>query len=111
MRHIEQEIDLVSTLPPHKQYYAAINKLKFKPKNVSWCIKDKDERILTNKTEILEQWATFYEELYSDNSSSIPVDDSTDEKCPPMLKSETRTNIKDLKRDKSSGLVIFILNM
>ena len=63
MKHIEQEIDLLSTITPHKQYYAAIKKLKSKPKNVSWGIKNKDGKILTNKTEILEQWATFYEEL------------------------------------------------
>ena len=104
MKHIEQEIDLVSTLPPHKQYYAAIKKLKSKPKNVSWGIKNKDGTILTNKTEILEQWATFYEELYSDNSSSVPVNDSSDEKLPHILKSEIRTNIKELKTGKSPGL-------
>ena len=60
-------------------------------------------KILTNKTEILEQWATFYEELYSDNSSSVPVNDS-DEKLPHILKSEIRTNIKELKTGKSPGL-------
>ena len=49
MKHIEQEIDLVSALPPHKQYYAAIKKLKSKPKNVNWGIKYKDGKILTNK--------------------------------------------------------------
>lgn len=36
--------------------------------------------------------------------NSIPVDDSSEEKLPPILKSEIRTSIKDLKPGKSPGL-------
>ena len=49
LNQIEKEIDNISTLPPHKQYYAALKKLKSKPKNISWGIQDKDGEVLTDK--------------------------------------------------------------
>ena len=55
LKQIEKNVDSLSTLPPHKQYYAALKKLKVKPKNISWGIKDPDGNLLTSKDEILER--------------------------------------------------------
>ena len=40
-----------------------MRKLKGKPKNISWGIEDNDSTILTNKDDILERWAKFYEDI------------------------------------------------
>ena len=73
LNHIEKEIDSITTLPPHKQYYAALKKLKSKPKNISWGIQDKDGEILTDKQKILERWAEFYEELYKADPCNVTM--------------------------------------
>ena len=41
--------------------------LKAKPKAIRWGIKDRNGAVLTNKDEIRERLAEFYEELYFDN--------------------------------------------
>ena len=58
LKQVEKDIDAISSLPPHKQYYAAIKRLKSKPKDISWGIKDSN--ILTDKENIIERWAEFY---------------------------------------------------
>jgi len=35
LKQIEKDVDSLSTLPPDKQYYTAIKKLKAKPKSIS----------------------------------------------------------------------------
>ena len=54
LNQVEKEIDNISTLRPHKQYYAALKKLKSTPKNISWGIQDIDGEIPTDKQKILE---------------------------------------------------------
>ena len=104
LKFTEQELDLLSKAPPHKQYYAAVRKLKTKQSTISWSIKDKNGKILTNKKQILERWAKFYEELYSDNTPDFNVDDSSEDKIPSILKSEISYAITNLKIRKSPGL-------
>ena len=104
LEHVEKQMDIINTLPPHKQYYAAIKRLKSKPKNISWGIKDKDGEILTNKTKILERWAEFYEELYKDQPNYIVIDDSQEDVIPIILRSEVEHAIKEMKPGKSPGL-------
>ena len=100
----EKQLDTLNNLPPNQQYYAAIKKLKTKPKNVSWGIKDKNGNILTNKSDILTRWAEFYENLYYDDSADTTIDDSQEEPIPPILKSEIVYAIGNLKPGKSPGL-------
>ena len=104
LKQIEDDHDSLSSLPPHKQFYAAVKKLKAKPKSISWGIKDKHGKILTNRTEILERWAEFYEELYNDTYIPTPVDDSTEDNIPPITHEEIRNAIKLLKPGKSPGI-------
>ena len=71
LKQVEEQIDGISTLPPHKQYYAAIKRLKSKQKNISWGVKNKKGEVVTDKVKILERWAEFYEELYADDPSTV----------------------------------------
>ena len=50
-----------------------MKKLKTRKRNISWGIKDKNGKILTSREEILERWATFYEELYDDPNTCAPL--------------------------------------
>ena len=104
LKQIEDDLDSLSKLPPNKQYYAAIKKLKSKPKNISWGIHDKNNKIITNKTDILERWAEFYEDLYLDASDPTSIDDSEEDQIPPILRSEIVHCISLLKSGKSAGL-------
>ena len=81
-----------------------LKKLKANPKNISWGIKDKNDNILTNKSEILDRWAEFYEQLYFDDSPNTEIDDSTEDPIPEILKSEIVHAINHLKTGKSPGL-------
>ena len=50
LKQVEKDIDAISSLPPRKQYYAAIKRLKSKPKDIiSWGIKVSNGNILTDK--------------------------------------------------------------
>ena len=87
LNQVEKDIGTISNLPPHKQYYAAIKRLKSKPKDISWGIKTKDGTILTDKESILERWAEFYEDLYKDDPSTyLEPDYSEEEAIPPILR-------------------------
>ena len=57
LKQVEEDIGAISSLPPHKQYYAGIKRLKSKPKDISWGVKDSIGNILTDKENILERWA------------------------------------------------------
>ena len=104
LKQVEEQIDVISTLPLHKQYYAAIKRLKSKPKNISWGVKNKEGEVVTDKEKILERWAEFYEELYADDPSTVNIDDSCEEAIPNFLKCEVETAINELKIGKSPGL-------
>ena len=73
INHLNDELDEISNLPPDKQFFLAMKKLKTHKRNISWGIKDKNGKILTSKEEILERWATFYEELYDDPNVCDPL--------------------------------------
>ena len=62
INQVEKDLDAIANLPPHKQYYAAIKRLKSMPKDISWGIKDESGEILTDKDSILERWEEFYED-------------------------------------------------
>ena len=83
---------MISTFPPLKLYYAAIKRLKSKPKNISWGVKNKEGEVETDTEKILERWAEFYEELY--HPSTVNIDDSNEEEIPNFLKCEVETEIK-----------------
>ena len=70
--HLNDALDEISNLPPDKQFFLAMKKLKAKRRNISWGVKDKNGKVLTSKEEILERWATFYEELYDDPNTCEP---------------------------------------
>ena len=70
---LNDDLDELSNLPPDKQFFLAMKKLKAKKRDISWGIKDKNGKILTSKEEILERWANFYEELYADPNSCEPI--------------------------------------
>ena len=67
-------------------------------------VKDKSGEILTDKDSILERWEEFYEDLYHDLSPDIDINDSEEEEIPPIIQSEVRKAIEDLKIGKSPGL-------
>ena len=104
LKKIEDDIDQLISLPPDKMYLAAIKKLNTKPKNINRGIKDHNWDIITDKTFILERWATFYEKLYDNSSKTTFADDSCADDIPPILKSEVRNAINDLKNGKKPGL-------
>ena len=104
LKKIEDDIDQLISLPPNKMYLAAIKKLNTKPKNINRGIKDHNWDIITDKTFILERWATFYEKLYDNSSKTTFTDDSCADDIPPILKSEVRNAINDLKNGKRPGL-------
>ena len=95
---------MISSLPPHKQYYAAIKRLKAKPKEISWGIKDSNGDILTDKESILERWSEFYEELYRDHPTDTNVDGTDEDAIPEILRCEVEQAIQQLKTGKSPGL-------
>ena len=106
LKQIEKDIDKVSTVPPHKQYYAALKRLQSKPKHVSWGLKDKNRNIVTDKERVLERWAEFYEDLYNDTPSGRNNENSSqdDDPIPAILKSEVENAVLNVKIGKSSGL-------
>ena len=73
INHLNDALDEISNLPPDKQFFLAMKKLKAKKRNISWGVKDKNGKILTSRDEILERWATFYEELYDDPNTCDPL--------------------------------------
>ena len=97
-------MDAISSPPPDKLYYAAIKRLKSKQKDISWGIKDSNGNILTDKENILERWAEFYEELYQDNSVATNVDDTLEDEIPTILRHEVEHAIRKLKIGKSPEL-------
>ena len=104
LKKIEVELDTISALPPTKQYFAAIKRLKTKPKNINWGIRNRQGKLLTDKDDILERWAEYYENLYKDTPSALPTNVNLEEKIPSILKVEVENAIKLLKPGKSPGL-------
>ena len=104
MNNLNDALDEISNLPPDKQFFLAMKKLKTKRRNISWGVKDKNGKVLTSKDEILERWATFYEELYDDPNTCEPLPPDKDNPIPTILKSEVASAIDKLSSGKSPGI-------
>ena len=104
INNLNDELDELSNLPPDKQFFLAMKKLKTTRRNISWGIKDKNGEILTSKDDILERWALFYEELYNDPTTcdSLPTDEELP--IPSITPSEIETAINRLSSGKSPGI-------
>ena len=94
INNLNDELDELSDLPHHKQFFLAMKKLKTTRRNISWTIKDKNGKILTSKDEILERWALFYEELYNDPITCNPIPTDGELPIPSITRSEIDTAIK-----------------
>ena len=81
-----------------------IKRLKSKPKEISWGIKDQNGNILTDKESVLERWAEFYEELYHDDPTDTIVNDTCEDAIPQILITEVEKAIHELKTGKSPCL-------
>ena len=105
LKQIDDEHSKLSRLPPDKQFYSAMKTIKQTPKTLSWGIKKVDGSLITNKYEILETWASFYETLYADLSNDPEYTVNCENECgiPPILKPELEFNLKNLKNDKATG--------
>ena len=68
-----------------------------------WGIKSKDNKILSNKLEILERWQEFYATLYCDNDDVIIPLPENNSPIPPIIKSEIQKAINMLKKNKAPG--------
>ena len=104
INHLNDELDEISNLPPDKQFFLAMKKLKTHKRNISWGIKDKNGKILTSKEDILERWATFYEELYDDPNVCDPLSTEGELPIPPITVSEIVNAINKIPVGKSPGI-------
>jgi len=104
LNQLNDDLDKISNLPPDKQFFLAMKKLKTNKRNISWGIKDKNGKILTSREEILERWAVFYEELYDDPNPCDPLSADDELPIPSITKSEIITAINRLASGKSPGI-------
>ena len=104
--NINKDCDIISTLPPGKQYYQAIKRLKSTRRSTTWGIKDKNGKILTDKSDILERWADFYQELYNDPNPAPASEPNTTllAGIPEILVEETEIKMEKLKDNKKPGI-------
>ena len=59
--------------------------------------------MLTEKVDILNRWAEFYQELYHQNRETPANHDHDDEEIPPILLEELQAAYNTMKPDKASG--------
>ena len=86
-----------------------MKKYKTNRKNISWGLKDAIGKLLTTKEDILERWANFYEDLYSDPTIYQPIEvDPSESAIPRILKIKIEKAI--LKMIKDWVLIKFALN-
>ncbi len=104
LKLVEVDLDRISSLPPSQQYYAAIKKLKTRPRNIGWGIRSDQGELLTDKDAILQRWAEFYEKLYYDKTTEFSMKAPSDELIPSILKEEVENAIRKIKPGKSPGL-------
>jgi len=104
INQLNDDLDEISNLPPDKQFFLAMKKLKTRKRNISWGIKDKNGKILTSKEEILERWALFYEDLYDDPNTCDFLPTTHELPIPPIVKSEIISAIDRLASGKSPGI-------
>ena len=105
LNETNDDLDYIASLPPDKQYFRAMKKLKTTRKNISWAIKDKNGKLLTSKNDILERWASYYEELYAqtdDNGNSTPITQNELETL-PITEQLIKLVLSEIKTRKSPG--------
>ena len=104
INQLNDDLDEISNLPPDKQFFLAMKKLKTHKRNISWGIKDKNGKILTSREEILERWATFYEDLYDDPNICDPLPTTGELPIPSITKEEIVSAMNRLSSGKSPGI-------
>ena len=92
LNNIDREHLELRDLPPDAKYYGLIKRIKLsrEKKVKGWGIKSKDNKILSNKVEILERWQEFYATLYVENDYVFMPLPENDYAIPPIIKSEVR---------------------
>src|SRR5437899_713974 len=63
-----------------QKLYDKVKELQPRKHRVMHQIKDKNDRLLLSKTEIVERWAEYVEELYEDNRADKDMGDAINEK-------------------------------
>jgi len=77
---------------------------KFKTKNQTGCLKDKNGNILMEEQEILKRWHDYIEELYDDTERpDKPFKFSEPMSGPAILKNEIENAMKHMKANKAVG--------
>ena len=104
LAQIDKECEKLSRLPPDKQFYKAMKAIKTNRRTTTWGIKDHTGKLLTDKKEILERWAQFYETLYADptQQQNEPANKNLLRNIPPILTEETKKKIEHQKDNKST---------
>ena len=100
---IDKEHKELNKLTPQQKYFNAMKRLKLirTKKQTSWGIKASNGETLTEKIDILERWASFYEDLYSGNQDHPEI--VTNDTIPAILLDEVRQVLKVLKKRKAAG--------
>ena len=70
-------------------------------KKTSWGIKSSNGSPLTEKVDILERWASFYEELYAGNQDHPEIE--TEDTIHKILLEELHKVLTILKKKKAAG--------
>ena len=101
--HIDKEHQELNKLSPQQKYFNAMKSLKKARtrKQTAWGIKSSGGEPLTEKIEILERWASFYEDLYSGNQDHPEI--VTTDTIPKILLEEVQHILKILKQKKAAG--------
>ena len=102
---LNEDLDRIANLSPEKQFFLAVKQLKTTKRNISWGVKDDNGNLLSSKEEILERWASFYENLYNTHHTSEPISKPSETlNLPDITKNEIDAAINKLKSGKSPGL-------
>ena len=98
---IDKEHEELNKLNPQKKYFNAMKNLKNarRRKQISRGVKASNGELLTEKIDILERWATFYEDLYSGNQDHPEI--ATNDTIPKILLEEIQHVLKILKKKES----------
>ena len=65
------------------------------------CIKDKKGKMIFEKEKVLERWAEYIGDLFSDNRPQLPT--PSNDRGPPILKEEVKKAIKNTQLGKAPG--------
>ena len=65
------------------------------------CIKSKDGNVLIDRTDVLNRWSEYIEELFDDEREKLTINKEID--GPPILKEEVKAAIKKMKLGKATG--------